>query len=124
MIVPAAAEQAGLVEMDMGVDEAGQRQLAADIDLGRIAGKARLDSGDPATGLTPISTGVAEDRVRALRKIRSKAVRALMGTWFQDFAGFGSGKPSGRAAPGQLQIVCSFEAKLFKICACNLADRL
>ena len=28
---------------------------------------------------TPISTGVAEDRVLALRKIRSKAVFAFMG---------------------------------------------
>ncbi len=36
MIVPAAAEQARLVEMDVGVDEAGQSELAADVDLGRV----------------------------------------------------------------------------------------
>ena len=66
----------------------------------------------------------AEDRVRALRKIRSKAVRARMEAWFQVSAGSRNGKPSGRAATGQLQIVCSFKAKLFKICACNLPPRL
>ena len=32
--------------------------------------------------------------------------------------------PSGSAAIGQLQIVCSFAVKLFKICACNLAAGL
>ena len=74
MVVAAAAEQAGLVEMDMGVDEAGQHQPAADVDLGRLAGKLRLDRGDPAAGYADIDR-VAEDRVLALRKIRSKAVR-------------------------------------------------
>ena len=73
MVVAAAAEQAGLVEMDMGVDETRQRQPAADVDLGGFADKVRRDGGDPAAG-TPISTGVAEARVTALRKIRSKAV--------------------------------------------------
>ena len=70
MVVPAAAEQAGLVEMDMGVDEAGQGEPAADIDLGRLAGKPRLDRGDPAAGYADIDRdgrgprpGVAEDQV-------------------------------------------------------------
>ena len=78
MVVPAAAEQAGLVEMDMGIDEAGQGEPAADIDLGRLAGKPRFDGGDPAAGDADIDR-VAEDRVLALRKIRSKAVFAFMG---------------------------------------------
>ena len=70
MVVPAAAEQAGLVEMDVGVDEAGQRQLAADLDFGRVAGQPRLDGGDPAAGYADIDRGgrgpgpgVAEDQV-------------------------------------------------------------
>ncbi len=48
VIVPAAAEQAGLVEMDVGVDEAGQGEAPADIDLDGLAGELRLDRGDPA----------------------------------------------------------------------------
>ena len=69
---------------------------------------------------TPISTVSAEDRVLALRKIRSKAVLAFMGPGRLEQRP----EPSGTAVAGQLQIVCSFEAQLFKICACSLADRL
>ena len=50
MVVPATAEQAGLVEVDVGVDEAGQGEPAADIDLGRFAGKPRFDGGDAPAG--------------------------------------------------------------------------
>ena len=50
MVVPAAAEQAGLVEMDMRVDETGQGEPAADIDLGRLAGEVRFDGGDTPAG--------------------------------------------------------------------------
>ncbi len=50
MVVPAAAEQAGLVEVDVGVDEAGQSEPAADVDLGRLAGEARFDGGDTPAG--------------------------------------------------------------------------
>ena len=70
MVVPAAAEQAGFVEMNMGIDEAGQRQFAADLDLGRFAGEAGLDGGDPPAGDADIDCfgrgprpGVAEDQV-------------------------------------------------------------
>ena len=48
VIVPAAFEQAGLVEMDVSVDEAGQGQSAADVDLDRVAGKPGLNRSDPA----------------------------------------------------------------------------
>ena len=46
--MPAAAEEAGLVEMDVGVDEAGQGEVAAEIDLDRFASEPRLDRGNPA----------------------------------------------------------------------------
>ena len=59
MVMPAAAEQAGLVEMDVGVDEARQHQPAGDIDLGRLADKLWRDRGDPAAGYADI------DRVAA-----------------------------------------------------------
>ncbi|MFK4498202.1 hypothetical protein ABIF86_002493 [Bradyrhizobium japonicum] len=48
VIVPAAAEQASLVEMDVGIDEPGQGEAPADIDLDGLAGKSRLDRGDAA----------------------------------------------------------------------------
>jgi hypothetical protein len=73
MVVPAAAEQAGLVEVDVGVDETGQGEPAADVDLGRLAGEARFDGGDAPAGDADIDRR-REARVRALRKIRSKAV--------------------------------------------------
>jgi hypothetical protein len=38
VVVPAAAEQASLVQMNVGIDEAGQSEFAADLDLGRLAG--------------------------------------------------------------------------------------
>ncbi|MGY3110106.1 hypothetical protein ACVWW7_006733 [Bradyrhizobium sp. LM6.9] len=44
----AAAEQAGLVEMDMAVDEAGQGEAPGDIDLDGLAGECRFDGGDAA----------------------------------------------------------------------------
>src|SRR5215216_3664013 len=68
--MPSAAEQAGLVEMDMRVDEAGQGEPAADIDLGPFAGKPGLDGSDTSTRDADIdrswrgpSPGVAEDQV-------------------------------------------------------------
>ena len=50
MVVPTAAEQAGLVEVDVRIDEAGQSEPAADVDLGCLAGEARFDGGDAPTG--------------------------------------------------------------------------
>ena len=50
MVVPAAAEQAGLVEVNMRVDETGQGKPAADLDLGRLAGEVGFDGGDTAAG--------------------------------------------------------------------------
>lgn len=44
--VPAAFEQARLVEMDVGVDEAGQGQPPPDIDLDRLAGQPGFDCGN------------------------------------------------------------------------------
>jgi hypothetical protein len=44
--VPAAFEQAGLLEMEVGVDEAWQGQPPSDIDLDSLAGKSRPDRGD------------------------------------------------------------------------------
>ncbi len=46
VVVAAAAEQAGLVEMDVGVDEAGQGQAAAGVDLDRLAGEPGFDRSD------------------------------------------------------------------------------
>ncbi len=70
MIVPAAAEQARLVEMDVGVDKAGKHQPAAGVDLGRFAGETRRDGRDPAAGYPDIDwrcrgshPGIAEDQV-------------------------------------------------------------
>ena len=70
MVVPATAEQAGLVEMNMGVDETGQGEPAADVDLGRFAGKPGFDGGDTPAGDADIDRGgrrpgpgVAEDEV-------------------------------------------------------------
>ena len=103
--------------MDVGIDEAGQHQLAADIDLGRLAGKLRLDGGDAPAGDADIDRvgrgprpGVAEDQVEGGFRVMGRQL-----SW---------PNLAEAAEAGQLQIVCSFEAKLFKICACNLAARL
>ena len=48
MNVPATLEQAGLVEMDVGVDEAGQGQPSAEIDLDGLAGQPGFDCGNPS----------------------------------------------------------------------------
>ncbi len=42
--------EAGLVEVDVGIDEAGQHQPAAEIDLGRIASEIAPDRGEPRAG--------------------------------------------------------------------------
>ena len=119
MVVPAAAEQAGLVEMNMGVDEAGQGEPAADIDLGRFAGKPGFDGGDPPAGNADIDRGgrgpgpgVAEDEVEGRFRVHGSGRLELAPNLAE-----------ARVA-GQLQIVCSFEAQLFKICACSLMGRL
>jgi len=68
--MPAAAEQAGLVEMDMAVDEAWQHQPPAEFDLDRLAGETRRDGGDPPAGHADVDRcrrgprhGVAEDLI-------------------------------------------------------------
>ena len=77
MVVPAAAEQAGLVEMDVGIDEAGQTSLPpTSISAASQARWGSIAAIRPPA--MPISTGSAEARVLALRKIRSKAVFAFM----------------------------------------------
>src|SRR6267142_3819859 len=70
MIVPAAAEQAGLVQVNMGIDKAGQGELAADVDLGSFAGEAGFDGDDTPAGDADIDRfsrgprpGVAKDQV-------------------------------------------------------------
>jgi hypothetical protein len=68
----------GLVEVDVGVDEAGQHQPAAGVDLGRLAASRGLDRGDPAAGYPDIDRYCRRPRP-GIAKIRSKAVRALMG---------------------------------------------
>ncbi len=119
VVVAAAAEQAGLVEVDVGVDEAGQGEPAADIDLGRLTGKPRFDRCNAPAGDADIDrvgcgpgSGVAEDEVEGRFRVHGS-----------EQAGAGP-EPSGSPRAEQLQIVCSFEAKLFKICACSLAVRL
>ena len=42
--------EAGLVEVDVGVDEAGQHQPAPHVDLGRIANEVAFDCGNPRAG--------------------------------------------------------------------------
>ena len=118
MVVPAAAEQAGLVEVNMRVDKAGQGKPAADIDLGCLAGKPRLNSDDTPAGDADVDrdgrgpgSGVAEDQVEGGFRVHRAA-------------GWRNPQPSGTAFPGQLQIVCSLEAGLSKIYACNLVTRL
>ena len=70
MAMAATAEQAGLVEMDVGVDKARQHQPAGDIDLRRLADKFWRNRGDPAGGNPDIDRcrgaarhGIAEDEV-------------------------------------------------------------
>src|SRR3954471_18712997 len=57
MVMATAAEQAGLVEMNVGIDEAGEREFATDLDFGRVAGKPRLDRGDPPLRYADIDRG-------------------------------------------------------------------
>ncbi|MGY3507580.1 hypothetical protein ACVIQY_000555 [Bradyrhizobium sp. USDA 3051] len=71
VIMPAAAEQAGLVEMDVAVDEAGQGEASADIDFGGLASERRFDGGDPAARDADVhrvggttQQGVAKDKVK------------------------------------------------------------
>ena len=119
VVMPAAAEQAGFIQMDVGIDEAGQGQFAADLDLGRLASEPWRDGGDPPAAHADIDRGgrgprpdVAEDEVEGRFRVHGS-----------ELAGAGP-EPSRRAAAGQLQIVCSSEARLFKIYACSLAGRL
>ncbi len=70
MVVAAAAEQAGLVEMDVGVDEARQHQPAGDVDLDRFAGERRRNRRDLAAQYADVDRlgrsprpGVAEDEI-------------------------------------------------------------
>ena len=49
VIVPAAAQQARLVEMDVAVDEAGQGEAPADIDFDSLAGELWLDRSNTAS---------------------------------------------------------------------------
>jgi hypothetical protein len=70
--VPAAAEQAGFVEMDMAVDEAGDGKAPAEIDFGRVGCEAGRN-GDDAPRADPdvhrlIMTGdagSAEDEIES-----------------------------------------------------------
>ncbi len=80
VVVAAAAEQAGLVEVDVGVDEAaGSTSLTAEVDLDGLAGKPRRDRGDPARRRCRYRPGTPHLRVAALRKTRSKAGFVIIG---------------------------------------------
>ena len=57
VVMAAAAEQAGLVEMDVGVDEAGQHQPAVDVDFAGHALQPRGDRGNPTVGDADIERG-------------------------------------------------------------------
>ena len=77
VIMPAAAEQAGLVQMDVAVHEAGQGErpptstsTASQASVGSMAViRPRV---------TPMSIGSAAPRSKALRKMRSKAGCVVM----------------------------------------------
>src|SRR6266404_1263397 len=70
VIMPTAAEQAGLVEVNVGIDKAGKHELAVDIDLGAFRIQTGRDRGNPAIGYTDIDGngrrrrhGTAKDQV-------------------------------------------------------------
>src|SRR6195256_2719885 len=71
MVMLAAAEQAGLVEVNVGIDKAGKHELAVDIDLGAFRIQPRRDRGNPAIGYPDIDGngrrrrhGTAKDQVK------------------------------------------------------------
>ncbi len=43
----APVEEAGLVEMDVGLDESGGDEAPLDVDLSSLGGEVRLDRNDP-----------------------------------------------------------------------------
>ena len=99
MVVAAAAKQAGLVEVDVGVDEAGQGEPAADVDLGRLAGQPWFDRGDAPAGDTDIDrdgrgsgSRVAEDQVEGGFRVHRAA-------------GWRNPQPSGTTVPGHSRCV-------------------
>ena len=69
----AAVEDAGLVEMNMRFDEAGDDQLAVDVFRRRIRGNAGCDVDDTPAGdgdidgrrLTSADAGIAQDQVES-----------------------------------------------------------
>ena len=61
-----AAEQAGLVEMDVGVDETRQHQPPGGIDLGGLADEFWRDGGDLAAGNADIDRRHGAPRVRGI----------------------------------------------------------
>ena len=70
MIVAAPPEQAGLVEMDMSVDEAGNGEASAQIDVRSLGGDPRRNGRDPAGADADVhgavmaeKCGTAEDQV-------------------------------------------------------------
>ena len=65
MVMAAAAEQAGLVEVDVGVDEAGKHQPAIAEDFAGFRFQPRRDRGDPAGGDADI------DRLGRFRRHRA-----------------------------------------------------
>ena len=54
MVMSAAAEQAGLVEVDVAIDKTGQHESAVDIDLAACRIQPRRDRGNPAAGYPDI----------------------------------------------------------------------
>ena len=68
--MPAAAQLAGLVEVNVGIDEAGQDEPAFEVDLNRVGLKPRFDRGKFALGYADIHGAgrrahqrIAEDQV-------------------------------------------------------------
>src|SRR5262249_35163268 len=99
MTMAAAAEQAGLVEMDVGVDEARQHHAAGGVDLCRLADKVRRNRGDLAAGDADVDrlrcgprAGVTEDEIEGrsrehgqnLAEAAGEGTTRLCAIWWQN----------------------------------------
>src|SRR6267142_7118755 len=65
VIMPAAAEQAGLVEVNVAVDKAGQHQPAVDLDLAGLRLQTWRDRDNPAIGYADVDRRIRRPRCRA-----------------------------------------------------------
>ena len=67
VIMPTAAEQAGLVEVNVGVDKAGQHQPAVDMDFGGLRLQTRRDRDNPAIGYADVDGRIRRQRRRTAK---------------------------------------------------------